>query len=107
MWPKLVTSAQYRESTRRTFTLSMKVCLTSLLDLALCLGALIGSDVVVGQGVVHDLQAHLDSHLVAGGAVLAEQVLEDEHRHVGADLDLADQVLANHLAGEDSVDPVV
>ena len=78
-----------------------------VLDLALGLHRLVGADVVVGQRVVDDLQAHLDRHSVRRGAVLAEQELEDEDRHVGADLDLPDEVLADDLAGEDAVDLVV
>jgi hypothetical protein len=38
---------------------------------------------------------------------LPEQELEDEDRHVGADLDLADEVLAHDLAGEQPVHLVV
>ena len=38
---------------------------------------------------------------------MPEQELEDEDRHVGADLDLADEVLADDLAGEEAVDLVV
>ena len=106
-WPKLVTSAQYWESTSRTFTLSMKVWRPLLLHLALRLLGLVRADVVVGQRVVDDLQAHLDGHLVRRRAVLPEQVLQDEDGHVRADLHLADQILADDLAGEEAVDLVV
>ena len=49
-----------------------------LLDLALCLVRLIRTDVVVREGVIDDLQAHLDGRLVRRGAVLPEQVLKDK-----------------------------
>ena len=72
-----------------------------LLDLALRLRRLVGPDVVVGERVVDDLQSHLDRDLVRRGAVLAEQELEHEDGNVRADLDLADEVLAHDLAGEE------
>ena len=76
-------------------------------DHALGLHRLVGPDVVLGKGVVDDLEAHLDRDRVRGGAVLAEQELEHEDRHVGADLDVADEVLADNLAGEGAIDLVV
>ena len=83
----------------------MKVYLPVLLDLALRLRRLVGPDVVVRERVVDDLQPHLDRDLVGRRAVLPEQELEHEDRHVRADLDLADEVLADDLAGEEPVRP--
>ena len=79
----------------------------AVLHLALRLHRLVGADVVVGERVVDDLQPHLDRHLVRRRAVLAEQELEHEDRHVRADLDLPDEVLAHDLAGEEAVHLVV
>ena len=81
--------------------------LACFLHLALSFGAFIWPDVIVGQGVIDNLHAHLDRHLITGGAVFAEQVFEDEDRHVGSDLDLANEILADHLARENAVDLVV
>jgi hypothetical protein len=81
--------------------------LAGFLHLALGFGAFIGPDVVFRQGVVDNLHAHLDGHLIAGGAVFSQEVFENKHRHIGADLDLAHEILPDHLAGEDAVDLVV
>ena len=78
-----------------------------LLDLALRLHRLVGADVVVGEGVVDDLQPHLDRHLVRGGAIFPEEELQNEHGNVGARLDLADEILADDLARENPVRLVV
>jgi hypothetical protein len=78
-----------------------------LLDLALGLGGLIRTDVVVGQGVAHHREAQLDGGRIGGGAVLAEQVLEHENRHVGAHLHGPHQVLTDAFAREDLIDLVV
>ena len=71
-----------------------------LLDLALRLHRLVGADIVVGERVVDDLQAHLDRHFVGRRAVFSQQELEDENRNVGADLHLSDEILSDDLAGE-------
>ena len=81
--------------------------LAALLDLAWAFIDSSGADVVVRQRVVDDLQPHLDRDLVRRRAVLPEQELEDEDRHVRADLHLAHEVLADHLAGEQPVHLVV
>ena len=85
----------------------MKVWRPLFLDHALGLGGFVRPDVVFRKGLVDHLEAHLDGHFVRGGAVLAQQKFEHEHRHVGAHLDFADQILAHHLAGEDPVDLIV
>ena len=46
--------------------------LACFLHLALSFGAFIRPDVIVGQGVIDNLHAHLNRHLIAGGAVFAE-----------------------------------
>ena len=46
------------------------------------------------------LQPGPDLLLVGGRAVLAEQVLQDVDRHVEADLELLDEVLAHDPAGK-------
>jgi hypothetical protein len=79
----------------------------SLFDLALGLHRLVRADVVLGEGVVHHLKAHLDRHLVRRRAVFAEQELQDKHRHVRADLHLTDEVFADDTPGEDAVDLVI
>ena len=53
-----------RSRPSRTFTLSMKVCLPFSLTLLCAFVRLVRPDVVLGQGVVDDLQPHLDGHLV-------------------------------------------
>jgi hypothetical protein len=78
-----------------------------LFDTALRLRGLVGTDVVVGKGVVDDLEPHLDRHPVGRRAVLAEEVLQDEHRDIGTDFDLAYQILADDLAREHAVHLVV
>jgi hypothetical protein len=78
-----------------------------LLDLALGAHRLVGADVVVGQGVVDHLQAHLDRHVVGRGAIFSEQELQHEHRDIGADLHATHQILAHHLAGEGAIGLVV
>ena len=85
----------------------MKLNLPLLLDAALGLRRFVGPDVVLGQDVVDDFEAHLDRQLVGRGTILAEQVLQDEDRNIDADLDPSDEVLAHDLAGEDTVDLVV
>ena len=69
-----------------------------LFDSALGFHELVGPDVVFGQRVVDDLQAHLDGHFIRRRAVLAQQKFEHEDRHVGSDLHLADEVFADHFA---------
>ncbi len=71
-----------------------------LLDLGLGLLRLIGPDEVLGQCLIDDVQAGLDGGGVVGCAVLAEQELEHVDGHVGADFDLADEVLAYDPPGE-------
>ena len=94
-------------ATKRTSTLSMRRCLPFFLSSAFaCLG-LVGSDEVVRQRLVDDLEAGLDRGRVVGGAVLPEEELEDVDRHVRADLDLADEVLAHDPAREVAVGELV
>ena len=70
------------------------------LELRLRLLGLVGSDEVLLQSLVDDLEAGRDRRRVVGRAVLAEQELKDVDGHVGADLDLADEVLADDPARE-------
>lgn len=79
----------------------------AVLDLDLSLHRFVRSDVVLRQGVVDDLEAHLDRHLVRRRRVLAEQVLEDEDGDVRAHLHLADKILPDDLAREQAVGLVV
>ena len=75
--------------------------LALVLDQRLGLVRLVGPDEVRGERVVDHPQPGVDGGGVVGGAVLPEQVLQDEDRDVGPDLHLADQILADHLARED------
>ena len=75
--------------------------LALVLDDRLDLVRLVGPDEVRGERVVDHPQPGVDGGRVVGRTVLAEQVLQDEDRDVGPDLDLADQILADDLAGED------
>ena len=59
------------------------------------------------QRLVDDLEPGRDRGRVVGRAVLPEQELEDVDGHVGADLDLADEVLADDAAGEVPVGQLV
>jgi hypothetical protein len=70
------------------------------LEGSLGLLGLVGADEVLGQRLADDLQPGFDRGRVVGRAVLAEQELEHVHGHVGADLHLADEVLADHPAAE-------
>ena len=72
--------------------------LALVLDHRLGFVRLVGPDEVRGQRVVHHLQPGVDGHRVVGGAILPQQVLQDEDRDVGPDLHLADQILADHFA---------
>ena len=63
--------------------------------------------VVVGQDLAHGVDACLDSGLVVGGRVLAEQVLQHVGRHDGIALDGPDQVLAHDDTWEEPVDLAV
>ena len=75
--------------------------LALVLDQRLGLVRLVGPDEVRGDRGVDHPQPGVDGGGVVGGAILAEQVLQDEDRHVGPDLHLADEILADHLARED------
>ena len=79
----------------------MRVCLPFSLTSDWALFASSGRTKFAAERVVDDLQPGVDGGRVVGGAVLPEQVLEDEDRHVGPDLHLADQILADDLAGEE------
>ena len=74
---------------------------------ALRLRRLVRANVVVCERVVDDLQSHLDRKFIRRGAVLSEQEFEHEDRNVRPDLDLADEVLAHDLSGEQLVRLVV
>jgi len=68
---------------------------------------LVAVDVVLAQDLLDRVDAALDARLVVGGAVLAEQVLQDIGGHDGVALDGLDQVLAHHQAGEVLIDLIV
>ena len=74
--------------------------LALVLDERLDLVGFVGTDEVRGERVVDHPQPGIDCRLVVGCTVLAEQVLQDEDGHVCPDLDLADQILADHLPGK-------
>ena len=76
-------------------------------DRGLDLLGFVGPDVVLGQDLLDRAQPVLDHRLVVRGAVAAQQVLQDVHRHVRPFLDQLGQVLANDLAGEVPVQQVV
>lgn len=61
---------------------------------------LVGPHEVRRQRGVDHPHPGVDGHRVVGGAELPEQVFEDENRHVGTDLHLAHEILADHLACE-------
>ena len=71
-----------------------------LADQRLDLLPLVRADVVIGQNLLDLLEPLGDAGLVAGWAVAAEQVFEDEGGHVRPLLDDLGEVLADHLAGK-------
>ena len=75
--------------------------LALVLDHRLDLVRLVGPDEVRGDRGVDDPQPGVDGGGIVGGAILPEQVFQDEDRDVRTDLDLADEILADHLPGED------
>ena len=64
-------------------------------------------DVVLAKDFLDGLDPRLDRRLVIGGAVLAEQELQDVGRDNCIALYRLDQVLANHEAREAFVDLVI
>ena len=107
MWtylcPKLTSSAQCLSSSDRyrTLILSMSVCLPLSLTSDWTLFASSGRTKFEEMRGVDHPQPGVDGGGVVGRTVLPEQVLQDEDRHVGPDLDLADQILADHLPRKD------
>ena len=77
--------------------------LAAALDLSLRLLRFVRSNEVLDKGLANHFEPGLDRVRVIGCAVLAEQELQHVHGDVRPNLDLADQVLADHAAGEDCV----
>lgn len=71
------------------------------LDQGLRLVGLLGPDEIVRERAVYDPQSGVNGGRVIRGAILAEQVFQDEHGHIGADFDFSHQVFADNLARED------
>src|SRR5439155_17268184 len=62
--------------------------------------ALVGADDALGDRLLDLAEPFLDLLAVRGRAELAEQVLQNVDRDVEADLELLDEVLPHHTAGE-------
>src|SRR4051812_14512616 len=61
---------------------------------------LVGADEVRAQNLVDGVQPRLDRGRVVGRAVLPQEELQHVDRNVGADLDLADEILAHDPSGK-------
>jgi hypothetical protein len=78
--------------------------LAAVLEVVLGLVGFVGPDEVIGYGTVDHAQADLDGGGIVGGAVLADEVLEDVNGDVRPHFDLAHEVLSDDLPSEDVVD---
>jgi hypothetical protein len=71
-----------------------------VLESELGLVRFVRADKILADRVVDHAEPGLDRVRVVGGAVLPEQVLEYINRDVRADLDLSDEIFADHLSAE-------
>ena len=75
-----------------------------LLDVGADQPRLVAMDIMLAQDLLDRLDAGLDGRLVAGGAILAQQIFQHVGGHDGVALDRLDEVLADHQAREVAVD---
>ena len=107
--PKLARVAQnfLSHSTKRTSTLSMRRCLPFRFSSALACSDSSGRMKLSASVWLTTIRPASIAKGSDGRAVLPEQELEHVDGHVGADLDLTDEVLADDTAGEEAVGELV